>query len=314
MASVPAIPPLFAIPLIESSGSFDALDSFQNLSAEFLGGGETYDERYYDDGIRGPLADVLEGLHWDERPQRVLDVGSGSGNSVVAALHILPEAFVVATDLSPQLLEILRRRLVHNGFEKRCATVRVDLSSRNVLHENTFDLVIGNSMLHHMLRPDEFLRNACGWIRPGGWAVFMEPFASGQLYLGLLCERLAVDAGRLGISTEIADLFLRFANDIRVRLSQSVPYEYLEDKWLFTPAYLKNSVAGLAEVSIGPGGTSPRLLEEHVRILVLHGLGLQRESLPDAAWQAIAGWDAAYAPLAQDCLLDGVIMLHRPRG
>jgi len=311
MASVLSIPQLFTIPLIENDGVFDALDSVEHLSDEFLGGGETYDDRYYTDAVHGLFADVLESLHWEVQPQRVLDVGSGSGNSVVAALHILPEAYVVATDLSPQLLGILRRRLLRRGLGKRCSTVRVDLSRRNILHDDTFDLVIGNSILHHILHPDEFLRNVCRWVRPGGRAVFIEPFASGQLYFGLLCERLAADADRLGISAAIADLFLRVANDIRVRLSRAVPYEYLEDKWLFTRTYLESSVAGLAEVSVRPWDTSPGQLVEHVRMLVLHGLGLDRESLPDAAWAAIAGWDSAYAPIAAESFLDGAIIIHR---
>lgn len=301
----------FTAPLVESGEIFDAQHDSTSLSQEFLGGAATYDARYFDgDYLLSPLGEAFAAIDLPRAPV-VLDLGSGSGSSVVPTLKLLPLAQVVATDLSPQLLHLLRRRLLDAGLAARCAIVRVDLSRENLLRDNSFDLVIGNSILHHLLRPDELLRQLFRWLRRGGHAIFIEPFAAGQFCFALLCELLAGNAAQVPGLSAVADLLRRVANDIRVRLSRAVPYEDLEDKWLFTREYLETAIAGLGEVSVVPLDASPGLLVREMKKLLRHGLGLEDTNLPAWIWQQVQAWDAAYAPLAQELPLLGRIILKR---
>jgi ubiquinone/menaquinone biosynthesis C-methylase UbiE len=290
-------------PFIEQRGIFDTEDEAKPLSQEFLTGAETYDERYFDK-VRGgeALREVLADIPLPEAPQ-VLDLGSGSGNSIFSILRFLPDARVIATDLSRPLLEILSRRLRERSLDTRCLCVRVDLMREPLFHQNSFDLITGNSILHHLLKPDEVLRRVCRWLRPGGSAVFAEPFAIGNLCFALLCERLSIDPA-LPLTAEVRDLLGRVANDIRVRLARSVPYEQLEDKWLFTVPYLEASVAGLAQVRVTPVRAS---LGHFVRMILQHGLGRVSAEIPPL----VEEWSRAQIPLADYCYLSGRIVLTK---
>jgi ubiquinone/menaquinone biosynthesis C-methylase UbiE len=305
-----AVQRFFAVPLTETNGVFRIEGGGNGLSDEFVGGAETYDERYFDDDVlRGRLAETYAGFTLPAAPV-VLDLGCGSGNSVIPTLDLLPQSRVVAADLSPQLLAILRRRLAKNGITARCRIVQADLSQAGLVCDHSFDLIVGNAILHHMLDAARLLREVCGWLRPGGTAVFFEPFASGQLCFAMLCERLAADRDRMGLPEEVASLLERVIHDIRVRLSRSVPYEHLEDKWLFTREYLQSAVAGVGEAIVTPLVTSTAPLEWEFRALLKHGLGIDDLPAPNVLWETLRLWDTAIVPLSQDLIFHGRIVVR----
>lgn len=59
---------------------------------------------------------------------RVLDLGTGSGCLAVAVAVNAPGVLVVATDLSPQALEVARRNVVAHGVQDRVSLVAADLT------------------------------------------------------------------------------------------------------------------------------------------------------------------------------------------
>ena len=72
-------------------------------------------------------------------PQRILEVGVGSG-AVCGALALeLPEAEIVGTDISESALEIARENLASLGVAERCELRRADLVSGG-----DFDLLVSN--------------------------------------------------------------------------------------------------------------------------------------------------------------------------
>lgn len=104
----------------------------------------------------------------DLRPgARVLEVGCGTG--LLTSELVRRQAAVVAMDLSEHLLEVARQRpdntdallLRGNAYE---------LSFRS----NTFDGIVGSSVLHHLDVP-QALREFHRVLRPGGWLRFTEP-------------------------------------------------------------------------------------------------------------------------------------------
>src|SRR5207244_1232796 len=58
---------------------------------------------------------------------RIADVGTGSGCLAVALAHELPEAVVVATDISSAALAVSRRNAVRNGVAQRIQFVQCNL-------------------------------------------------------------------------------------------------------------------------------------------------------------------------------------------
>jgi release factor glutamine methyltransferase len=60
-------------------------------------------------------------------PLRILDIGTGSGAIAVALSHALPQASIVATDISPAALSIAQKNAEHNGVAGRITFEQCDL-------------------------------------------------------------------------------------------------------------------------------------------------------------------------------------------
>jgi SAM-dependent methyltransferase len=87
------------------------------------------------------------------RAPRILDIGTGAGdNSVFPCLDLFENAEIIATDLSPDLLALLRREV-----DRRCVTESVSVACADAMLEvfvpESFDLVTGAAILHHLIDP-----------------------------------------------------------------------------------------------------------------------------------------------------------------
>jgi release factor glutamine methyltransferase len=74
-------------------------------------------------------------------PLRILDVGTGSGAIAVTLAHRLPEAHVVATDISTDALKIARGNAALHSIDSRISFVECDLVPPN---SGPFDLICSN--------------------------------------------------------------------------------------------------------------------------------------------------------------------------
>ena len=111
----------------------------------------------------------------DVRGLDVLDLGCGHGMAaVVLARH---GARVVATDLSAGYLAEAARRALANGID--LALVQAD-AERLPFADGSFDRVWGNAVLHH-LDVGRAAREVRRILRPGGLAVFCEPWGGNAL-------------------------------------------------------------------------------------------------------------------------------------
>ena len=74
----------------------------RGVTAQFLEHADDYHRRYANVAhFRVLLDDALSRLDPPLDARVILDIGSGSGNSVIPLLDRFPAAFVVATDISP---------------------------------------------------------------------------------------------------------------------------------------------------------------------------------------------------------------------
>jgi release factor glutamine methyltransferase len=86
-----------------------------------------------------PETELLVELALEERPQRALDVGTGSGAIALAVADELPECEIVATDTSAAALEVARANAERLGL-----TERVELVEGTLPASGEFDLVLAN--------------------------------------------------------------------------------------------------------------------------------------------------------------------------
>ena len=111
----------------------------------------------------------------DVRGRRVLDYGCGHGMAAVVLAR--RGARVTAFDLSPGYLAEARRRARANGVD--VAFVQAD-GQRLPFADASFDRVWGNAVLHH-LDLGRAAAELSRVLRPGGLAVFCEPWGENPL-------------------------------------------------------------------------------------------------------------------------------------
>lgn len=101
--------------------------------------------------------------------KRVMDLGCGGGNYAVKVTSLLPEVDCTLVDLSANMLEKARERVLGN-ISGIVSTIQGDY--RNIdLGENSYDIITAGTTLHH-LRDDEEWELVFGKVyralKPGG--------------------------------------------------------------------------------------------------------------------------------------------------
>ncbi len=231
------------------------------VTAQFIEDAATYHERYFDrldfeDLIRTMLrhAEVPLDAHLN-----ILDIGSGGGSSVFAALKLLPNAHVVASDISPPLLSMLANFAAsREELRSRVSTFCFDLHRPFFAHES-FDLVIGCAILHHLANPYEALKHVAHSMKQGGKLVLCEPLEAGNLFNNFIYDEIIEIVRKDSDATDprLAGLMKAMRRDIQHR--QGPPDEkpwtqHLDDKWIFDSAYLAQlgTQLGCSSVNIHP--------------------------------------------------------------
>jgi SAM-dependent methyltransferase len=112
---------------------------------------------------------------------RVLDAGCGTG-VLTRLLAGWPEvATVVGVDIAPALLATARQLAAHLPN----VTLEVADAQELPFEDDCFDVVIFDSTLSHLPRPDRALAEALRVLRPGGWlAAFDGDYATTTVALG----------------------------------------------------------------------------------------------------------------------------------
>lgn len=238
-------------------------------------GAKDYASRYAQSNyFAGKLKAALERLDRPPPPRAlVLDVGSGSGNTVFPMLQLLPKARIVATDLSVPLLGLLLERPTSG----RVVAIQENAEALR-FKPGTFDLVVGGAILHHLFHPERALVRAAEVLRPGAAAVFFEPCENGQLLVRLAYERILLDPRAAELDDRVKGAIERqihyIGTRVRVRANEN-PEHYAdkEDKWLFPRSYFERAgrAAGFSRVSVEPLDPNPirGKIVSHFRLLSL---------------------------------------------
>jgi ubiquinone/menaquinone biosynthesis C-methylase UbiE len=253
-------------------------------------------------------------------PGTIIDIGSGSGNSVIPLAERFPRARIVATDISPQLLAILRGFLSGRpGGTDRFGLVCVDASAA-LYRESVADLAVGAAILHHVLDPSRVVAACHRALRPGGWAMFFEPFEAGNAIVKLTYQRVLAQATVAERGTPAMQFLARMVEDyvIRSRPRSDPVFMRLDDKWMFTRTYFERIAAeqGWTELITYPLNPSPTPLRDQAVVHLRLGAALAPDALPEWAWAVIGETDAGLSEdLKSEWLLEGAVLLRkRPAG
>jgi SAM-dependent methyltransferase len=289
------------------------------ITDQFLALAHNYHRKYANEGhYSGLFSRAFSALGGAPVARTVLDIGTGSGvNTIGPLLAQIPGCRIVATDLSPDLLRMLRAYVAAEGLDDRVACICTD-AMRNHFRPGAFDLVVGVAILHHLFEPVAALRAAHRALRPGGLAIWFEPFELGHSVLRMaytLILQRAKECGGIDERTIAALRALRLDTEARTGTDKSAPhFRYMDDKWLFTRTYLQAAAreAGFATAEIIPDAVHRNLYRDTAAIQLRLIDGLGKNALPAWAWEIIDLADRCFSDDAKrDAFPEGTILLRK---
>ena len=292
--------------------------STADAGRQFTTGAAAYDQRYgHSEHFLKLFRQALEACpNPVPRDPVILDVGTGSGvNSVLPLLEIFDGPRIVATDLSPDLLSLLAARLAAMDAPPRVLPVLMDAMSDPVAAE-AFDLVTGAAILHHLVEPERCLSMAAKALRPGGTAIFFEPF-DGHGLVRLAYQRILAEADRHALDPAVAEVLTRMIVDTAARTRPdraSVAWQALEDKWLFSRDQLERWAArtGFAGVTFVANNVNPNLFRNYAAVQLRLATGRDDLAMPDWAVAILDEFDAAITPDGKRAMMiAGAILLTK---
>jgi ubiquinone/menaquinone biosynthesis C-methylase UbiE len=134
---------------LEEAEGYDAMDH-REVNARFV------------DDLLAALPDSVE-----RRRLQVLDSGTGTALIPIEILKRRNDLRIVAVDMAENMLAIARKNVCAAGLE---AAITLESADAKALPytDATFDAVISNSIVHHIPRPVEALREMRRVLKPGG--------------------------------------------------------------------------------------------------------------------------------------------------
>jgi SAM-dependent methyltransferase len=202
---------------------------------------------YDDEGARQVVGKLRKALGADPgRFDRALEIGAGTGYFSLNLLRAGVVGEAVATDISPGMLEVLSESAAELGLEIETAACE---ASELPFPDDSFDLVIGHAVLHHLPDLDAAFREFRRVLRPGGVVAFCgEPSLYGDR-LAALPKRGAHAVAPLWRALMGAG---ERVNGHNGEASEEALLEQVVDVHAFTPAALAGHAraAGLQRVRV----------------------------------------------------------------
>jgi len=303
---------------------FDEQTVSQYIHEQFTEEAAVYAARYQNVAYWKHLLQVARSNYVLSSPDPVvLDIGSGSGNTVLPLLDLYPSADIVASDLSVPLLTILKKQIADTYPNRECTLIQANAEALCFV-EAQFDLVVGGAILHHLFVPEQAIRECFRVLRPGGVSVFFEPFELGNLALSLVLQQLmfaksCLSSEREPIDEKVIRFFERLCDDYEVRKGtdkQLDIFKYIDDKWLFTKDYLLEAgrTAGFHDVLVFPINPDSKRddMFSH-QVMQLLTLGCQGAGeLPVWALEMLRKLDRHFSPaIRNELIMEGCIIMKK---
>lgn len=288
----------------------------QGVNSAFLEDAEEYYAKFQNfDYWRTLIRDATQRAGISDA-KAIVEFGCGFGNSTLPLLDLFPNAHVVATDISPNLLAILNRLLAARGLTDRCVAVAMD-AHKDYVKPNCADLVVGSAILHHLVQPGAFVTQAMRILRPGGVAVFFEPLEGGYATLRLICQEIVREADRRKEEGQVVDLARGVATALGPQVfREKLPgWEERDDKWMFPRSVIDEMARNAgATLTIYPLHGVDGPFRNYFQFMMKSYRGLEPENLPSWAAEILDRFDRdTYSPqMLVDLALEGCIIFAKP--
>lgn len=217
---------------------------------------ETYDDKWsisYDerciDYARGRFDQAVSGQAGAQEAlpyERALELGCGTGFFLLNLMQAGVAEKGSVTDLSPGMVKVALRNAGHLNLD---VDGRVADAETIPYEDNTFDLVVGHAVLHHIPDVEQSLREVLRVLKPGGRFVFAgEPTTVGNFYARWL--------GRLTWEATTRTTKLPFLSSWRKpqeeldESSRAAALEAVVDLHTFDPTDLENIAVSAGAVDV----------------------------------------------------------------
>lgn len=106
---------------------------------------------------------------------RVLDLGTGTARIPIFVSEQRPEWEIIATDLAPSMLAVGQKNVDTAGFHDQIKLQLAD--SKNLgFGDRTFDVIMSNSLIHHLPDPLPCFQEIRRLLKPGGAIILRDLF------------------------------------------------------------------------------------------------------------------------------------------
>ncbi len=214
------------------------------------------------DAVHGITDQVIRttGVEWKRiikesgaEPGDALEIGAGTGALTLGLLEEKAVRRLTATDVSHKFLRMIALRA--EACTMPISLVACDANEPH-FRANAFDLVLGRSILHHLLDYDATLRQCYAMLKPGGVALFFEPVIEGKAVLTLLmallvrCDENSPEPRLSATDRQRVRGIIRHQMKAKLYPQDRESLARLEDKYIFEVESLKNvgREAGFSEV------------------------------------------------------------------
>lgn len=290
------------------------------VHAQFLEEAESYVKKYQNISyFHGLISDALEHVQLPRgRQMSILDIGSGAGNSIMPLLELFPGSLIIASDLSVELLSSLKQTLKHGQQEHACALLQLNAEELDFQPES-FDIVLGAAILHHLFAPERAIEGCARILKKGGYAIFFEPFESGNMILRMAYDDILRDPRSAKLTPQISrslDAMIR-GFDKRKGRDKSAPfYRDQDDKWLFTRSYFRDvgTRFDFAQCIIYPLHGTLHQFEKQTKVNLRLMLGRSNAAMPEWAWEVIRRYDNVFSDdVKEELLIEGCVIFQKGR-
>jgi ubiquinone/menaquinone biosynthesis C-methylase UbiE len=110
---------------------------------------------------------ATDAIDLDPHAIKILDVGTGTARIPILMCQQRPQYLITAIDLAQSMLIIGQRNVEEAALNQRIRLERVD-SKRMPYPDLEFDMVVSNSLVHHLPDPLSFFQEIKRLVRPGG--------------------------------------------------------------------------------------------------------------------------------------------------
>lgn len=254
--------------------------------------------------------------HLDLDNLAILDIGSGSGNSIFPLLKIFPQAHIIASDISLQLLYLLKAAANQLNVANNLVVAQLNAEELN-FKENSFDLVIGASILHHLYSPNKTIEGCSRVLKRDGYAIFYEPFEIGNMMIRSIFSELLRDHRSSTLPDHLVKFFEAIIKDYEFRKGRDKSnhlFQYVDDKWLFTTKYFEEMATkyGFSDYTTYSLHQPDDLFDKQIEVLLKLGLGSNPDVLPEWGWQIIREYSNQFSDdVKNELIIEGCVVFKK---